>query len=251
MPEGVSPASMILMAVMREIFCDFLDWLVVIHDNILVLCRGYDDAYHKLVRVLDRCRERNLYLKLAKSSFGVRTVNFFGYVCSGNSYRLSEDRVQSVPAIPFPNDTKSMQRFLGAAMYFKPFIFNYSDKTGPLNDMVRQGFSWDSSTWTADYVGIFEPFKKDILNAFTLIHPDYSLDWYLYVDASDLAVGGVLVQRTPDKVQQVIAFVSQKFTAAAVLCSDTTPSVPVREWLQNGSRGSLSDSNGSRLLKAN
>jgi hypothetical protein len=55
MPEGVSPASM---AVMRDIFKDYLDWMVVIHDNMLVLC----------------CR--NLYLKLSKSSFRVKKVNF-------------------------------------------------------------------------------------------------------------------------------------------------------------------------------
>jgi hypothetical protein len=41
------------------------------------------------------------------------------------------------------------------------------------------------------------------------------LDWFLYVDASDIAVGGVLVQRTSDGVQQVVAFVSQKFSKAA------------------------------------
>ena len=137
LPEGVSPASLILMKTMYETFKDYLQWLVVIHDNILVLARGYNDAYEKLVLVVRRCREKNLYLKLAESSFGVREVNFFGYICSGNSYRLSEDRGNSVDAIPFPVDQKGMQRFLGAAMYFKPFVYDYSEKTRLLYDMIQ------------------------------------------------------------------------------------------------------------------
>jgi hypothetical protein len=51
MPEGVSPASMALMAVMRDIFRDYLDWMVVIHDNMLVLCKNCEDAYEKAVEV--------------------------------------------------------------------------------------------------------------------------------------------------------------------------------------------------------
>jgi hypothetical protein len=100
-------------------------------------------------------------------------------------------------------------------MYFRPFIFKYSEKTAPLNDMTHKDFDWNEKTWTVDYKGCFELFKEDILHSFTLTHPDFSLDWFLYVDASDLAVGGVLVQRTKMGVQQVVAFVSQKFSRTA------------------------------------
>jgi hypothetical protein len=41
-----------------------------------------------------------------------------------------------------------------------------------------------------DYEGVFESFKRDIVNSFTLVHPDFSLEWFLFVDASDLAGGG-------------------------------------------------------------
>ena len=109
MPEGVSPASLILMKIMMEIFHDYMDWLIVIHDNILLLATDYQDAYQKLVLIIRRCKERNLYLKLSKSRFGIRTVDFFGYVCSENSYHLSQERVERIAAIPFPENAKSMQ----------------------------------------------------------------------------------------------------------------------------------------------
>jgi hypothetical protein len=60
LPEGVSPASGVLMQVMYEIFADYLEWVVVIFDNILVCAVDYDDAFDKLVKVVHRCRERNV-----------------------------------------------------------------------------------------------------------------------------------------------------------------------------------------------
>jgi hypothetical protein len=122
------------------------------------------DAYEKLVKVIRRCKERNLYLKLSKSMFGVRKVNFFGYECEGGTYSLSEERKLAVTSIPFPRDTKSMQRFLGASVYFKPFIFKYSDKTALLNEMFHRDFEWDEKLWLKDYRGSFEAFKQDILH---------------------------------------------------------------------------------------
>jgi hypothetical protein len=74
MPEGVSPAAIVVNTVMQEIFRYFskmssVEWMIVIHDK--------------------RCREWNL--DLSKSKFGIKKVEFFGYVCSGGTYRLSEE----------------------------------------------------------------------------------------------------------------------------------------------------------------
>ena len=81
--------------------------------------------------------------------------------------------------------------------------------------MVAKSFDWKEELWTIDYRAAFESFKEDILHAYTLYHPDYALPWFLYVDASDLACGGVLIQLADNSIQQVIAFVSKKFTATA------------------------------------
>lgn len=215
LPEGVSPASLLLMATMSDIFMDYYQWMIVIFDNMLILALDYQDAYAKLVKVITRCKERNVVLKLSKSKFGFSTVEFFGFVCTGGSYALSEQRVKEVSAIPFPSTVKKMQQFLGAAMFFKPFIYNFAKKTAKLHDMVTKTFNWNRTTWQFNYEEIFNNFKGDIKHSFTLNHPDFTLPWFLYVDASDLAVGGVLVQIAEGSIQQVVAFVSKKLSATA------------------------------------
>ena len=102
LPEGVAPASGVLMKVMSEIFADFSDWLIVIWDNILLCAMDYDEAFEKLKKVISRCKERNVYLKLSKSWFGFDHAQFFGDYCQAGSYRLTQDRIDSVKQIPFP-----------------------------------------------------------------------------------------------------------------------------------------------------
>ena len=225
MPEGVSPATSILQNSNRKILADFEEWSICVFDNFLILAHDIPDARKKLEIFLDRCIEYNIYLKFSKSWLGFKEVKFFGYVCSHESYRLEQSRLESIREIPFPNsnnkaaNTKKIQSFLGAALFFQPFVENYSDKAAPLNDLVHKNFSWDKSTWKIDYVQKFEDFKSSLIEMVTLYYPNYELEWIVQTDASEYGVGGALMQIyvRPDgvKEKQPLFFVSAKFSPQA------------------------------------
>ena len=67
LPEGVGPASGNLQSIVRRVFADFEDWIIVIFGNLLVLANDYTDAAAKLKQVLIRCRDNGLVLKTKKS----------------------------------------------------------------------------------------------------------------------------------------------------------------------------------------
>lgn len=220
LPEGVGPASGILQLRMVSIFEDYSEWMLVIFDNILVMADSYEQLFARLKLVVARCAERNCLLKITKSYFGVTVVNFFGYEVRQGEYGLSQERKDSVTAIPMPTDTKSMQRFLGAALYFKTFIPGYSHLTADLNDMVHKEFNWKPEAWTKDYKSAMARLKEAILSSATTHFPNYELDWVLRTDASDQACGGTLLQEyihptTKAKEMQVVAFTSMKFSGPA------------------------------------
>ena len=77
--EGVGPASGIIQSIVRRIFADFDDWIIVIFNNFLILVSDYDDALSKLKKVLHRCQKTGLVLKMKKSWIGTDIVTFFGY----------------------------------------------------------------------------------------------------------------------------------------------------------------------------
>eukprot|EP01039_Chlorochromonas_danica_P011569 gene11569-12955_t len=179
------------------------------------------DLDWKLDLILDRCIERNVFLKFSKSWLGFDHANFFGYVCRHGRYELSQERKQAVSSIPFPSTLKRMQQFLGAALFFRHFIPHYSTLTAPLNDMLRADFPWTTrSLWPKDYPAHFDSFKSALLDAHTLYLPDYELDWVLRTDASLVGVGAVLFQLAPQvatdtMIYQPIGFASQKFSPPA------------------------------------
>lgn len=64
LPEGVGPASGILQSIVRQVFIDYEEWIIVIFDNFLILASDYADAAKKLDLALRRCREHGLVLKM-------------------------------------------------------------------------------------------------------------------------------------------------------------------------------------------
>ena len=218
MPEGIAPATGVLQETVKQIFADMEDWAIVIFDNMLILATDPADAFNKFKKVIERCLERNLVLKMAKSWLGFRKVEFFGYTCVHKSYEVSKDKKEALGKLEFPKTTKQARQLLGKGVFFSSFTPNYSTLTAHLTDMTKKGFNWNKESWKHDYLQEFQNFIKGLQDACELFYPDYNLDWTLRTDASELGVGAVLLQRkiTNDtEILQPIAFVSKKFSDTA------------------------------------
>ena len=221
MPEGIGPASAILQEAMTNIFAPFSDWAIVIFDNLLVLAHNYQDAYEKTEKILDKCMEYNLFLKFSKTWLGYKEAKFFGYICRPGRYELGHERKEAILKLPMPASMKQMQSFLGAALFFQPFVPHFATHAALLHEMTHKSFVWDPSTWKADYRKAFDDFKQVLVASTALYYPDYNLKWILRTDASRYGVGAVLIQVSIDpstnaEVLQPIGFESSKFSPQAL-----------------------------------
>ena len=226
MMEGVSPASSVLQNAVAQIFKPMNDESITIFDNILT-GGSKVELRLRIARLLKICYEHNVRLNFKKSFIGHRTAKYFGYELYPNGYRLDDKRKAAMMDIPFPNhgankkaNTTLTKSFLGFSVYFGSFTENYAVLAAPLHDMTRSTFDWDESTWTRDYRADFATFKQALINSMDLVFPDFSLTWILMTDASDYAVGWVLIQLRPTKngiMTEVISVGSEKFSTQAEL----------------------------------
>ena len=156
---------------------------------------------------------------MPKSWLGFREVNFFGYVCRHKSYQVSPDKKEALGNIPMPTTTKQARSLLGKGVFFSGFTPRYSDLVAHLTGLTKKTFNWDKTTWKYDYEAEYDAFIKGLQDACELYYPDYSMDWILRTDASEVGVGAVLLQQKildSDQGQlQPIAFVSKKFSEQA------------------------------------
>ena len=203
---------------MSSIFSD-LGWVIVIFDNILILANGFDELYERFNVFLDYCIRFNVTLKMAKTWLGFPTVKFFGYLCRKGSYELTQDRKDCLRQITFPTTLKAMQSFLGFALFFKPFMINYSRLAAPLHDMTRKDFSWDSKTWSVDYLSVFNLFKDACVQVMALHYHDPTKEKIVRCDACELGVGAALFQlaKVPigPPLLELILCASEKFSDEA------------------------------------
>jgi hypothetical protein len=220
LPEGVSPASGILQMIVQSIFSDYADWMIVIFDNFLILAHTVDDAYAKLLKVLQRCKDRGIVLKFKKSWLGMRKVTFFGFEVSAGKWGMSADRKRAISEITFPKNTKEMQSFLGMALFFHHHIPHYTEWTAILYEMTHSAFNWDPNTWKHDYKQQFRIFIEALQRAMELHLPDYSKPWRVRSDSSDYGIGGVLFQievaEDGTEIYQPIDFTSKRYSKPAL-----------------------------------
>lgn len=75
--------------------------------------------------------------------------------------------------------------------YYRRFIKGYSGRAAPLTDLLKKDRAWH---WTEKCQAAFEDLKQAVMEEPVLRLPDHSKPFEVHTDASDFAIGGVLVQ---------------------------------------------------------
>jgi hypothetical protein len=143
-PQGTPPATGKFMEIVNNIFEDYKDWILLIHDNMLILAHTSEELFEKIKLIVRRCCKHNMFLKMEKSMLGIRKVKFFGYECENGKFRIDERRRSDIQAIPAPISRKGMQSFLGTVVICSGFIIDYSTRAIPLYNMTTS--TYDSRT---------------------------------------------------------------------------------------------------------
>ena len=74
-------------------------------------------------------------------------------------HEMDQDRKKVINECAMPTTTKGMQSFLGAALFFKSHVGNFSDKSANTYKMTQKSFNRDRSTWSMDYNEEFRKMK--------------------------------------------------------------------------------------------
>ena len=93
----------------------------------MLLAHDEIDAVRQSKLFSVKCKEHNVILKMQNSWFGSPSVKLFGYKVSNGKHEMDEERMKGIDDYDLPTTTKSMQYFLGAALFFKSHICNFSE----------------------------------------------------------------------------------------------------------------------------
>jgi hypothetical protein len=178
---------------MNDIFREWLDDFVVVYiDDILIYSSSMEEHAEHLRKVFQRLRENKLYAKLEKCEFGVKEVDFLGHRITQDGLVMDDHKVKAILDWDPPTSVPALRSFLGLASYYRKFTKNFAKIGAPLTNLLKMSavtYDWDEACDEA-----FETLKGILVKAPVLKLPDFDKDFEIHSDASDFAIGGVIVQ---------------------------------------------------------
>lgn len=179
-------------------------------DDLIVLGNSETHHLNNLREVFQTCRKHSLTLNPSKSQFFKTEVTYLGHKCTSKGLLPDENKNEVIRKYPRPEDKDSVRRFVAFTNYYRRFIPRFAELTKPLNHITKKNSVF---IWTPECENSFQNLKKILLHPPILQYPDFSKQFILTVDASQIACGAVLSQNHGDK-DLPIAFASKTFTKA-------------------------------------
>ncbi|CAI7798641.1 unnamed protein product [Closterium sp. NIES-53] len=123
MPFGLCNAPATFQAEMNHILWPLLDECVVVYlDDILIYSKNMKEHVEHLRKVFEILRKNKFYVKLSKSDFALKKVQFLGHMVSAEGVHVDPRKIEAVKKWKVPENMKELQQFLGFTNYYNRFI---------------------------------------------------------------------------------------------------------------------------------
>jgi hypothetical protein len=126
---------------------------------------------------------------------------------------IDPERTQVISKLPPPSSKKSMQSFLGQINFVRRFVPIFSEMVRPLQNLIKKDAQYHCGPLENQD---FNSIKKAIIDAPSLMSPEFSQDFTLYTFASNCSYAVILTQKNVENNEVPIAFMSSTFKGAEI-----------------------------------
>ncbi|GJP78818.1 hypothetical protein CLOP_g9086 [Closterium sp. NIES-67] len=197
MPFGLTNAPSTFQLTMNEFFRPLLDKCVIVYlDDILIYSTTREAHLRDLEAVFALLQQHRLITKGSKCEFQKQELEFLGHVISIDGVKIDPKKIATIQAWKSPANLRELQSFLGFVNYVRRFIPNMA-----------------SFMSGGEQQAAFDQLKLFLTTPPVLRIADPHRPFELITDASDLAVGTVLLQDFGEGLQP-IAYESRKLNPA-------------------------------------
>ncbi len=165
----------------------------VIHfiDDILAGGRTDEEHDERVVTVKRRLKDARIEVNDEKCEYKKTQLTFLGHLVSGDGIQPDPSKLDVLKQMPAPTSNTEMHSFLGFVTYLGRYVPNFSAVVEPLRRLQNANVVYE---WTSEQQKAFEEVKRILLSAPILKPFDPTKPLCVYTDASNLGLGGVLVQ---------------------------------------------------------
>ena len=182
LPFGVRNGPSYFSRIMKQVFgnCSCVENYI---DDIVVHSKSFEEHFEDLNMVFKLLKNANLKINPEKCVWFAQKIKLLGFVITGDTVEMDEDKILSVSKMKQPRNIKEIQVFLGLTGFYRKFIEGYSKITAPLTDLLKKENEWN---FNEDCEKAFNELKNKLISRPILRQPDLSIPFILYTDASEL-----------------------------------------------------------------
>ena len=183
----------------RKVVIYMVDILITTLDNV--------QEHRKVVnQVLERLQKLDLYLQPSKCYFEVKRIKFLGVILENGTVTMDPVKITGVKEWKEPKNVHDVRKFLGFCNFYRRFIRGFSQIAKALNGLLKKGVKW---AWGEAEQKAFEKLREQTCKEPVLVQPDQKKQFEVEVDASNYAIGAVLMQRDEKNILHLVAFFSK------------------------------------------
>ncbi|KAJ8720901.1 hypothetical protein PYW08_006366 [Mythimna loreyi] len=165
--------------------------LLAYQDDLLLITETYVGHIAALQAVFEKLRAFGLRANREKCVFCRKQVKYLGHVITQDGVSPDYDKVQAIVDMKPPQNLKQLRTYLQTCSWFRKFVPNFSAIAEPLTRLTKKNQTW---VWEAEQATAYEELKQRLTSAPILVQADYSQPFVLRTDASNYALGAVLLQ---------------------------------------------------------
>ena len=206
MPFGLMGAPATFQRMMNDIFGDASNHVAAYID--VIFSRNWEEHLLHVNDALTRIRQAGLTVKGKKCQMAMTECLFLGHIVGRGQVKPDSAKIAALREVRIPK-RKDVRSFLGLAGYYRRFVENFSTIATPLSDLTKIDRP-DKVIWEPQHQEAFETLIERLSTNPILQGPDYSKEFVLHTDASNVGIGAVLSQLNEDGEDRPVAYFSRK-----------------------------------------
>jgi hypothetical protein len=210
MPFGLRNSAPWFSTLMQKVFAKIpKQGFAYYLDDIIIGGNSIEELKTRMQLLFSRLQEFNLTLDPNKIQLFQKRVEVLGFEISQHGAKPSINNINKINQFPPPKNVKEVKSFLGLTNYFRHLIKDYASIVQPLTELTKKGkeFTWDERVNNA-----FNNLQQIVADQPTIHKIIPGKPFYVFTDASSIALAGILTQMNKEGKHVPIEYFSRKLS---------------------------------------
>ncbi len=189
---GLACAPNVFSQRINESLADLQDIAIFFIDDVLIMTTGtMEDHLRDVFTILQRLHKKGFKVN-SKARFFQKEISFLGKTVTKNGMRPLPRHLAALRNFPAPESRRDLQRLMGLLAWLSSFIYDFANKTGPLNDILKLS----TFRWTAKHQEIFEEIKNELTENTAMYFCNFNEPLYIATDICVSSFAAIAYQVT-------------------------------------------------------